>query len=254
MTSLHSISAFIIVLFIASCSLNTQQQKGLVTENAMVVSARIEASSIGAELMKKGGNAFDAMVATEMALAVTFPFAGNLAGGGFMVYRLEDGSVGSIDYREKAPLQAAEDMYLDEEGNVIPGRSTTGAMAIGVPGTVDGILQVHEKFGTLALEDILAPVIALAQKGFVVTKKQETRLKYYDSILTAVNGKPLEEFSGKKEGDTIKRLSLANTLETISKNNRNGFYAGEVAQKMITFIQPNHYFVRPVEATILSLC
>lgn len=237
MTSLHSISAFIIVLFIASCSPNTQQQKGLVTENAMVVSARIEASSIGAELMKKGGNAFDAMVATEMALAVTFPFAGNLAGGGFMVYRLEDGSVGSIDYREKAPLQASEDMYLDEEGNVIPGMSTTGAMAIGVPGTVDGILQVHEKFGTLALEDILAPVIALAQKGFVVTKKQETRLKYYDSILTAVNGKPLKEFSGKKEGDTIKRLGLANTLKSISQNNRDGFYAGEVAQKMITFIQ-----------------
>ncbi len=237
MTSLHSISAFIIVLFIASCSPNTQQQKGLVTENAMVVSARIEASSIGVELMKKGGNAFDAMVATEMALAVTFPFAGNLAGGGFMVYRLEDGSVGSIDYREKAPLQASEDMYLDEEGNVIPGMSTTGAMAIGVPGTVDGILQVHEKFGTLALEDILAPVIALAQKGFVVTKKQETRLKYYDSILTSVNGKPLEEFSKKKEGDTIKRLSLANTLRSISKNNRDGFYAGEVAQKMITFIQ-----------------
>lgn len=237
MTSLHSISAFIIVLFIASCSPNTQQQKGLVTENAMVVSARIEASSIGAELMKKGGNAFDAMVATEMALAVTFPFAGNLAGGGFMVYRLEDGSVGSIDYREKAPLQASEDMYLDEEGNVIPGMSTTGAMAIGVPGTVDGILQVHEKFGTLALEDILAPVIALAQKGFVVTKKQETRLKYYDSILTVVNGKPLKEFSGKKEGDTIKRLSLANTLKSISQNNRDGFYAGEVAQKMITFIQ-----------------
>lgn len=237
MTSLHSISAFIIVLFIASCSPNTQQQKGLVTENAMVVSARVEASSIGAELMKKGGNAFDAMVATEMALAVTFPFAGNLAGGGFMVYRLEDGSVGSIDYREKAPLQASEDMYLDEEGNVIPGMSTTGAMAIGVPGTVDGILQVHEKFGTLALEDILAPVIALAQKGFVVTKKQETRLKYYDSILTAVNGKPLKEFSGKKEGDTIKRLGLANTLKSISQNNRDGFYAGEVAQKMITFIQ-----------------
>ncbi|MAJ36619.1 MAG: gamma-glutamyltransferase [Flavobacteriaceae bacterium] len=237
MTSLQSISAFIIVLFIASCSPNTQQQKGLATENAMVVSARIEASSIGAELMKKGGNAFDAMVATEMALAVTFPFAGNLAGGGFMVYRLEDGSVGSIDYREKAPLQASEDMYLDEEGNVIPGMSTTGAMAIGVPGTVDGILQVNEKFGTLALEDILVPVIALAQKGFVVTKKQETRLKYYDSILTAVNGKPLKEFSGKKEGDTIKRLSLANTLKSISQNNRDGFYAGEVAQKMITFIQ-----------------
>lgn len=210
---------------------------GLVTENAMVVSARKEASAIGSDLMKKGGNAFDAMVATEMALAVTFPFAGNLAGGGFMVYRLANGDVGSIDYREKAPLQASEDMYLDEEGNVIPGMSTTGAMAIGVPGTVDGILQVHEKFGTLPLEEILSPVIALAKKGFVVTEKQEKRLKYYDSILTAVNGKPLDEFSGKKEGDTIKRLQLAQTLSSISKYKRDGFYAGEVAEKMVSFIQ-----------------
>ena len=168
MIQLRFISAFALVLFIASCSNNSEQQMGLITENAMVVSARKEASAIGADLMKKGGNAFDAMVATEMALAVTFPFAGNLAGGGFMVYRLANGAVGSIDYREKAPLQASEDMYLDEEGNVIPGMSTTGAMAIGVPGTVDGILQVHEKFGTLPLEEILSPVIALAKKGFVI--------------------------------------------------------------------------------------
>ena len=237
MIQLRFISAFALVLFIASCSNNSEQQMGLITENAMVVSARKEASAIGADLMKKGGNAFDAMVATEMALAVTFPFAGNLAGGGFMVYRLANGDVGSIDYREKAPLQASEDMYLDEEGNVIPGMSTTGAMAIGVPGTVDGILQVHEKFGTLPLEEILSPVIALAKKGFVVTEKQEKRLKYYDSILTAVNGKPLDEFSGKKKGDTIKRLQLAQTLSSISKYKRDGFYAGEVAEKMVSFIQ-----------------
>ena len=237
MTQLRFIGAFALVLFIASCSNNSEQQMGLITENAMVVSARKEASAIGADLMKKGGNAFDAMVATEMALAVTFPFAGNLAGGGFMVYRLANGDVGSIDYREKAPLQASEDMYLDEEGNVIPGMSTTGAMAIGVPGTVDGILQVHEKFGTLPLEEILSPVIALAKKGFVVTEKQEKRLKYYDSILTAVNGKPLDEFSGKKKGDTIKRLQLAQTLSSISKYKRDGFYAGEVAEKMVSFIQ-----------------
>ena len=237
MTQLRFIGAFALVLFIASCSNNSEQQMGLITENAMVVSARKEASAIGADLMKKGGNAFDAMVATEMALAVTFPFAGNLAGGGFMVYRLANGDVGSIDYREKAPLQASEDMYLDEEGNVIPGMSTTGAMAIGVPGTVDGILQVHEKFGTLPLEEILSPVITLAKKGFVVTEKQEKRLKYYDSILTAVNGKPLDEFSGKKKGDTIKRLQLAQTLSSISKYKRDGFYAGEVAEKMVSFIQ-----------------
>ncbi|MCI4642162.1 MAG: gamma-glutamyltransferase, partial [Flavobacteriaceae bacterium] len=106
---------------------------GVVAQKAMVVSARAEASAIGSEILKQGGNAFDAMVATELALAVAYPFAGNIGGGGFMVYRKANGDVGSIDYREKAPAAAHKDLYLDENGEVIPGKSTLGATAVGVP-------------------------------------------------------------------------------------------------------------------------
>ena len=123
-------------------------------KHAAVTSAHPLASMVGAAILQDGGNAFDAMVATELSLAIAFPFAGNLGGGGFMVYRMADGSIGSIDYREKAPLAATRDMYLDENGEVIPRLSTTGALAVGVPGTIAGILEVHRKFGTLPLEEI----------------------------------------------------------------------------------------------------
>ena len=123
--------------------------RGLIAQKAMVVSARAEASQIGVDILKKGGNAFDAMIATDLALAVSFPFAGNIGGGGFMVYRLKDGSYGSLDYREKAPASAHRDLYLDQNGEVIPQKSTLGATAVGVPGTVAGLYAVQQKFGTL---------------------------------------------------------------------------------------------------------
>ncbi|UCE70585.1 MAG: gamma-glutamyltransferase, partial [Flavobacteriaceae bacterium] len=148
---------------------------GVVSEKAMVVSARKEASEIGVEILRKGGNAFDAMVGTELALAVAYPFAGNLGGGGFMVYRKSDGEVGGLDYREKAPLAAHKDMYLDSLGNVIPGMSTKGATGVGVPGTIAGIFAVHERFGTLPMEEIIGPVIELVETGVVVTEKQSKR-------------------------------------------------------------------------------
>jgi len=148
------------ILLFVNCKQQPAAPTGLVTEKAMVVSAREEASAIGVEIMKKGGNAFDAMVAMEMSLVVAYPFAGSIGGGGFMVYRKADGDVGGIDYREKAPLSAHKDMYLDSLGNVIPEMSTKGATAVGVPGTVAGIIEVHKKFGKLPLEEIFAPIIA----------------------------------------------------------------------------------------------
>ena len=154
----------------------------------MVVSAREEASKIGVEVLKKGGNAFDAMIATEMALAVSYPYAGNLGGGGFMVYRTEFGELGSFDFREKAPLQASRDMFLDENGNFISEKSKKGALAVGVPGTIAGIFAVHEKLGSLPMEEILAPVIQLAEKGFAVTESQAQRITSYAPILKEVNG------------------------------------------------------------------
>src|SRR6056300_1589619 len=147
---------FILFLCITfSCKKETPITRGLITKNAMVVSARAEASKIGSDILEQGGNAFDAMFATEMALAVTYPYAGNLGGGGFMVYRLNTGETGALDYREKAPLAAHKDLYLDENGEIIDGKSTYGAMAIGVPGTIAGIFEVHKKFGTLPVEQLI---------------------------------------------------------------------------------------------------
>ena len=122
---------FALSLLLINCKTATKKEKitGLVTQKAMVVTAREEASKIGADILKKGGNAFDAMVGTELALAVAYPFAGNLGGGGFMVYRKNNGEIGALDYREKAPLAATKNMYLDASENVIKGKSTLGAMA-----------------------------------------------------------------------------------------------------------------------------
>jgi len=213
--------------------------KGLVADHAMVVSAREEASKIGIEILKKGGNAFDAMMATEMALAVTFPFAGNLGGGGFMVYRMADGRIGSLDYREKAPLAATKDMYLDKDGNVIPQLSTLGMLASGVPGTLAGIFEAQAKFGKLNPKQVLQPVIDLARNGYVVTKNQAESLRMHRQIFIQVNGP--NTFFGKefKAGDTLKQPALANTLERIAKNGKNEFYKGETAKVLVNHFQTN---------------
>lgn len=219
------------------CGKKIANPAGLVTENAMVVSAREEASTIGVEIMKMGGNAFDAMVATELALAVAYPFAGNLGGGGFMVYRKANGDAGSLDYREKAPSAAHKDMYLDSLGNVLPNKSTLGATSVGVPGTVAGIIEVHKKFGTLPLNKILEPVIALAERGVVVTEKQAGRLDSNRDLFIQVNGDSTLFATVFNVGDTIKYKALANTLRKIAKEGRDGFYKGETAKTLADFIQ-----------------
>lgn len=215
----------------------TVKPTGLVATKAMVVSARQEASKVGAEIIQKGGNAFDAMVATELALAVAYPYAGNLGGGGFMVYRKANGEVGSLDYREKAPLAASKDMFLDKDGNVIKGKSTETALAIGVPGTIAGVFAVHKKLGSLPLAEILKPVIALAERGVVVTKKQEKRLQDYHDAIVKVNGPNTLLAGNFKENDTIKYPALANTLKRIAKNGRNEFYKGETAKILVNYLQ-----------------
>lgn len=210
---------------------------GLVATKAMVVSARAEASKIGVEIMKKGGNAFDAMVGTELALAVAYPYAGNIGGGGFMVYRKANGEVGSLDYREKAPLAATKDMFLDKEGNVIKGKSTETALAIGVPGTVAGVFAVHKKLGSLPMSEILKPVIALAEKGVIVTQKQQKQLESYHDAIVKVNG-PNTLMAGKfKENDTIKYPALASTLKRILKNGKDEFYKGKTAKVLVEYLQ-----------------
>ncbi len=214
-----------------------QKITGTTAEKAMVVSARKEASEIGVQILQKGGNAFDAMMATGFALAVAYPVAGNIGGGGFMVYRMADGSTGALDYREKAPLAAMRDMYLDSEGNVIKGKSTVGSTAVGVPGAVAGLFEAQRKYGKLSVEEILTPVIALAKNGVIVTKKQEKRIGKYQSVFREVNPDFNVFKEGISENDTIKYPALATTLERIAKNGRDEFYKGETAQKFIQFMQ-----------------
>lgn len=214
----------------------TNQPTGLVTSKAMVVSARAEASKIGSDIMKKGGNAFDAMVATELALAVAFPYAGNIGGGGFMVYRKANGEVGSLDYRERAPIAATKDMFLDKNGNVIKGKSTETALASGIPGTIAGVFAVHKKFGSLPMATILEPVITLAERGVIVTKKQEERLNNYRDVIIERNGKNTLLATVYKENDTIKYKALAETLKRIQKNGRDEFYKGKTAKILVDYL------------------
>jgi len=230
---------FFIALAVLGCKSTEKavQPTGLVTSKAMVVSAREEASKIGVDIMKKGGNAFDAMAATELALAVAFPYAGNISGGGFMVYRKANGEIGSLDYREKAPIAAQKNMYLDQNGNVIPNLSVDGALAIGVPGTIAGIFAVHEKFGKLSIEEIMKPAIALAKRGVIVTEKQVKQLESYKADIIKISGNQTLLAQNYKVGDTIKYVALAETLTRIMKNGKEEFYKGETAQKMVDFIQ-----------------
>ena len=232
-----------VLSFLVSCKQSEDKttkslsKRGTVTSNAMVVSARAEASQIGSDILKKGGNAFDAMMATEMALAVTYPYAGNLGGGGFLVYRLANGDLGSLDYREKAPLAASRDMYLDEDGNVIENMSTVGPYAVGVPGTIAGIFAAHEKFGKLPVKDVLQPVINLATKGYVITEKQQARFNVFDSIFRAVNGKQILYSNQSKAGDTLKNLKLAETLIRIAENGKDEFYKGKTGQILVDYLK-----------------
>lgn len=223
------------------CCLSCKTQKtivptGLVAERAMVVSAREEASRIGTDIMKQGGNAFDAMIATELALAVAYPYAGNIGGGGFMVYRKSNGEIGSLDYREKAPLASTKDMFLDGNGDVILGKSTETALAVGIPGTIAGIFEVHKKFGTLPIETILKPVIELAENGIVITKIQEKQFSAFRNELVKANGERSLVSKQYKENDTIKYPALAETLKRISKNGRDEFYKGVTARRFVKYL------------------
>ena len=233
---------FSFFFFFISCKTALEKQanaRGVISEHAMVVSARKEASQIGLEILKKGGNAFDAMIATEFALAVSYPFAGSLGGGGFMVYRMHNGDIGALDYREKAPLASSKNMYLDAQGNIIPESSTLGAMSVGVPGTVSGMFAVHERFGTLSMEDLLNPVIELAKKGVVVTEKQEERLKTYQPFFNKANKDSIQFEYHWKAMDTIKRIALANTINQIMQHGKDEFYKGDIARILVDYIETN---------------
>ena len=223
--------------FLLLFSVSNFAQTGLIANKAMVVSAREEASQIGVEIMQKGGNAFDAMIATQLALAVSYPYAGNISGGGFMVYRKANGETGTLDFREKAPLKASKNMYLDKDGNVITNLSIDGALSVGVPGSIAGIFEVYRKYGSLTLKDLFEPSISLARKGIVVTENEKIKLDDYRETILKISGKRTLYNQNFQVGDTIKYVALANTLQQILKNGEKEFYRGKTAKKLIAFLK-----------------
>ena len=231
------------VVLLASCqNLPAKKQpdpeKGVLAPHAMVVSAKEEASQIGLAILKKGGNAFDAMIATELALAVAYPNAGNIGGGGFMVYRLGSGERGALDYREKAPAKAHRDMYLDKNGKVIADKSTLGALAVGVPGTIAGIFEVYQKFGSLPIGELIQPAIDLARKGVLITELQaNSYMNKNVELIKQANNYVTPFENGWKAGERFKYEELAQTLERIRDNGSYEFYNGETAKRIVSYVQ-----------------
>lgn len=212
-------------------------------KNGMVVSDSKIASKVGVEIMKKGGNAIDASIATAFALAVTHPQAGNIGGGGFMVFMNSESDVTTIDFREKAPLASTSDMFLDEEGNLIRGLNHDGLLAVGVPGTVAGFYLAHEKYGSLPWADLIQPALALAEEGFPLNWSLYDHAQYYMTqneslpfmadFFLGEDGKPLEP------GETWKQPALAKTLTHIRDKGRDGFYKGAVAKQFASYMKEN---------------
>lgn len=211
-------------------------------ENGMVVSAHTLATRIGVQVLREGGNAVDAAVAVGYALGVVFPAAGNLGGGGFMTLQLANGDKRFLDFREKAPLAATPDMYLDSQGQVRPGASTLGYLAVAVPGTVDGLELALKKYGTRPRARLIAPAIGLAQRGFVLEQgdvdllqlaTEAFRKDLPSARIFLKNGQALEV------GDRLRQPDLAATLRRISRHGRAGFYQGPVAKALVAAQQRN---------------
>ena len=208
-------------------------------DRAMVVSAHGLASNVGRDVLEAGGNAFDAAVAVHFALAVVYQQAGNIGGGGFLVYRLADGSNGALDFRETAPRAATRDMYLDDNGEVVKDKSLIGALATGVPGSVAGMVTLHDRFGRLAWRDLLAPAIDLAHNGFVLTEKAARNLNRFQRQFADTNRFEPAAMRNTpwQAGEVIRHPYLAATLTRIAKKRRGGFYAGETARLIIEEMQ-----------------
>lgn len=205
-------------------------------KNGMVVTAQELATKVGLQILKRGGNAVDAAVAVGFALAVTYPVAGNLGGGGYMVIYQKDGTSTAIDYREKAPMKAFRDMYLDSQGNHIPEQSEDGVTSSGVPGSVAGLIYALEHYGTMKLAEVIQPAINLALEGFALSNSDAgiinsniKNFKRFESSkkIFLKDGEPY------KEGEIFKQKDLAKTLQLIKKYGKEGFYKGETAKLIV---------------------
>jgi len=232
----------LLLLALSSVACNVGKKEkvtGVVADSAMVVSAHPLASEVGLRIIRKGGNAVDAAVAVQFALAVVLPAAGNIGGGGFMVVRLNNGETSSLDYREKAPAAATATMYLDSVGEVTPGLSELGHLSSGVPGTVAGLVEAHAKLGKLPWKDLVQPAIDLALNGFTLTQKEAEGLTEIQENLKKHNS-ILPEFLIRDRwnaGDSIRYIDLGHTLERIRDQGAAGFYEGKTADDILAEMQ-----------------
>ncbi len=224
------------VSFFAGVSVQAASVAPVAAEHGMVVTAQHLASRVGVDVLKRGGNAVDAAVAVGYALAVVYPAAGNLGGGGFMTLQLADGRKTFLDFREKAPLAASANMYLDASGNVIKDLSTKGYLAVGVPGSVAGLEMARAKYGSLPRAELMAPAIKLAERGFVLqqgdadifaTATADFRADAPSAAVFLNKGQAL------RSGDKLVQKDLAKTLKLISRNGADGFYKGPVAKALV---------------------
>ncbi len=231
----------VFILILSACRTSPEFsydiEKTAISDKAMVVSAHPEATRVGVEILEKGGNAIDASIGVQLALAVVYQNAGNIGGGGFMVYRDKDGKVKTLDYREKAPKAATRDMYLDSLGEATD-KSRNGHLAVGVPGTVAGLFAAH-KNGKLPFKDLIQPAIDLAENGFYLTKKQASSLNSKREDFVKYNTTPpvfVKEGEWKK-GDRLVQKALAETLKRIRDNGQAGFYEGKTADLLVAEMQ-----------------
>lgn len=231
------LSLLLLATVILSCKYEKENIPvvGLVANNGMVVSAHPLASQVGLDILKKGGNAVDASIAVQFALAVAYPVAGNIGGGGFMVARFADGSVDALDYREKAPAKANRDMYLGETGEPVSGLSAKGHLASGVPGTVAGLEEAHKKYGKLSWAELVQPAIDLAIQGFTLTEREAKSLNQIHEDLVKYNTVLPNHLMKEdwKAGDSIWHKDLGRTLELIRDQGRAGFYEGTTAENIV---------------------
>ncbi|MCW5923552.1 MAG: gamma-glutamyltransferase [Saprospiraceae bacterium] len=210
-------------------------QKEAVADSAMVVTAHPLATQVGLETLRKGGNAVDAAVAVQFALAVVYPQAGNIGGGGFLVYRSKEGQTAVLDYREKAPAAATEKMYLDSAGNVLTNKSRFGMLAAGVPGTVDGMWEAHKKLGRLPWGELVTPAIELAEKGFQITEREAGSLnsERFNFIRQNTFTPAFVKMEMWQAGDWLIQKELAQTLARIAGFGREGFYGSGTAKLIV---------------------
>jgi len=215
-----------------------QATKVAVGNSGMLVSPHPLSSQVGVEILRKGGNAIDAAIAVQFAMAVVYPRAGNLGGGGFMVIRLANGDHDALDYREKAPLAATRNMYLDSSGNVIPDLSRAGILAVGVPGTVAGMVAAHQKYGRLKFNELVKPAVQLAKIGFGVTQSEANRLNSFKEQFIQHNSTNIPFVKEKwSAGDLLIQPELANVLARIMAKGKAGFYQGPTANSIVKVME-----------------